>query len=120
LTFVSPVQLLFWEYLLIEVIAIVFWVIKRPKMNYAFPQVWPMFLSSYIVGIGVISLFSAYAQNLTVSSVIGLLSSPIVFLISILASRFSPQLLEHHSAKVYFIRAIGLIIILIGAVKISL
>ena len=88
-------------------------------MNYQLSQIGPMFLSSYVVGIGVISLFSAYAQNLTVSSVIGLLSSPIAFVISILASKYSPQLLEHHSPKTYLVRALGLLVILLGAVQIT-
>jgi hypothetical protein len=42
------------------------------------------------------------------------------FLITVVASRFSPQLLEHHSSKVYAVRAVGLLVILIGAVKLMI
>jgi len=117
---ITPIQLLFWEHIIISFIFVIFWLIKRPRMNYTRGQVAPMFVSSYVVGIGVISLFQAFTENLTISSVIGLLSSPIVFLISMVASRFAPQLLEHHPAKVYALRGVGLIVILIGATQLIL
>ena len=116
----TPVQFLFWENLMIGAICIVFILLRRPKMNYKFKTVVaPMIVSSYIVGIGVVALFEAFKQNLTISSVVGLLSAPIVFVISIIASRFSPKFLEHHTTKVYLIRGIGMLIILLGVYKIT-
>jgi drug/metabolite transporter (DMT)-like permease len=117
---ISPVQILFWENVSIGLVLLIFIAIKKPRMNYSFKQISPMFLSSYVVGIGVIALFKAFAENLTISSVIGLLSAPIVFIISIIASRFSPKFLEHHPTKVYVVRGIGLLIILLGAYKITI
>lgn len=117
---ISPIQLLFYEYMIVGIFAVFYILIKKPKMNYNFKQVSPMFLSTFITGIGGISLFQAFTQNLTVSSVIASLSSSIVFVFSILASSFAPQLLEHHTYKVYIIRGIGLVIILIGAAGITL
>jgi drug/metabolite transporter (DMT)-like permease len=117
---ISPIQILFYEDILIGVLCIPYLLWRKPKLNYSVKQIAPMFLSTYVVGIGVISLFTAFKVNLTVSSVIGLLSAPMVFVISVLASRFSPQLLEHHSAKVYTIRAIGLGIIFLAALKVAL
>jgi len=115
----TPVQILFWEDLSIGLVCVPFILIKKPKLNYPIKQIAPMFLSSYVVGIGVISLFRAFAVNLTVSSVIGLLSAPIVFVVSLIASRLSPTFLEHHPLKVYLVRGIGLLIILLGAYKIA-
>ncbi|MFC1626758.1 EamA family transporter [Patescibacteria group bacterium] len=116
---ITPIQYLFWMNILIGIFSLLFIVIKKPKMNYKPVIVAPMFVSSYIVGVGIISLFTAYTQNLTISSVIGLLSAPIVFIVSIIASKFSPKFLEHHSTKIYVIRGIGLIIILLAAYKIT-
>lgn len=116
----TPLQFLFWEYVVIAGVFAAFFLIKRPKMSYSLPQIAPMFLSSYIVALGVIALFQAFTENLTISSVIGLLSSPIVFLISVLASKLNPAFLEHHSGKVYTIRAVGLIVILVAAVQLTL
>jgi drug/metabolite transporter (DMT)-like permease len=115
---ISPVQILFWENILIGLIFVVFTLWKKPRLKYKRSHIMPMFVSSYIVGIGVISLFKAFSQNLTLSSIIGLSSAPIVFLISLIASRFSPTFLEHHPLKVYVVRGIGLLIILFGAYKI--
>jgi drug/metabolite transporter (DMT)-like permease len=115
----TPIQFLFWEDMMIGVVCLLFVLIKRPKMKYKATEIAPMFLSSYIVGIGVIALFNAFTQNLTISSVIGLLSAPIVFVVSLIASKFSPKFLEHHTPKVYLIRGIGLLIILLAAYKIT-
>jgi drug/metabolite transporter (DMT)-like permease len=115
---VSPLTFLFWENMIIGLAAIVFILFKKPKMNYSLNQIIPMFISSFVVGIGILSLFRAFAENLTISSVVGLLSAPLVFVISLIASRFSPTFLEHHTSKVYFVRGLGLIIILVGAYQI--
>jgi drug/metabolite transporter (DMT)-like permease len=117
---ITPIQFLFWEDILIGLVFLLFYLFKKPRMNYSAKQIAPMFLSTYIVGIGIICLFQAFSQNLTISSVIGLLSAPIVFVISIIASHFSPTFLEHHSPKVYAVRAIGLLIIFLAACRITM
>ncbi len=116
----SALQIIFWENLGIGLAFPLFYFLRKPKMNYSFNEVSPMFLTCFITGVGVIALFTAFSVNLTISSVIGLLSAPLVFVISLIASRVSPKLLEHHPAKVYAVRAVGLGIILVGAIKISL
>lgn len=116
---VSSLQLLFWEDMMIGILLVLFLVAKKPKLKYPVSQVYPMFISSFVVGLGVIALFEAFAQNLTISSVIGLLSAPMVFVVSLLASKISPTFLEHHSTKVYVVRGVGLLVILLGAYKIT-
>jgi len=115
----TPLQIQFWEYISMGIIGILFVFMKGPKMNYKINQIIPMLVSSYISGFGVIGLLSAFAVNLTVSSVIGLLAAPLVFIMSMLASKFSPTLLKHHPVKVYVVSGIGLLIILLGAYKIT-
>lgn len=116
----TPIELIFWEYMFIGAAGFLFIILKKPKMNYTTKQITPMVISSYIGSVGVIALFKAFSVNLTISSVIGLLSAPIVFVVSLIASRFSPTFLEHHPTKVYVIRGIGLLVILFGAYKIAL
>lgn len=116
----TPIQILFWENMMIGLICLVFILIKKPKMNLKIAKAAPMFLSSFVIGIGIISIIRAFSENLTISSVIGLLSAPIVFVVSLLASKFSPTFLEHHPTKVYLIRGAGLLVILLGAYRIAL
>jgi drug/metabolite transporter (DMT)-like permease len=114
----TPIQVLFWENMITGFFCCLFILIRKPKMNYTIHQVAPMFLNNAIVGLGVLALFQAYTSNLTISSVIGLLSAPIVFIIGFIASSISPAFLEHHPPKVYIARGIGLLIILFGTYKI--
>lgn len=90
------------------------------KLKASFKQVKPVILSNFFSFIAVISLFAAFQTNLTISSAISLLSSPIILGITILASRFRPELLEHHTSRVYLVRGIGVLLILFGAMRISL
>lgn len=115
----SPVEILFWENMLIGILFLLFYFFRKPKLNYPLAHTYPMFISSFVVGIGVISLFTAFQVNLTISSVIGMLSAPLVFVVSLIASTFSPAFLEHHPAKVYWVRGIGLAILLLSAYMIS-
>lgn len=90
------------------------------KLRVSFNQLKPLFVVNFFSFIGATSLFAAFQTNLTISSAISLLTAPIVLFISILLSRFRPEFLEHHTAKVYLIRTIGVILILFGALKVSL
>jgi drug/metabolite transporter (DMT)-like permease len=90
------------------------------KLKVSFNQLKPLFVVNFFSFIGATSLFAAFQTNLTISSTISLLTAPIVLFISILLSKFRPEFLEHHTGKVYLIRTIGVILILFGALKISL
>ena len=94
--------------------------LARFKLKVSFTQLKPLFAVNFFSFIGATSLFAAFQTNLTISSAISLLTAPIVLFISILLSKFQPEFLEHHSGKVYLIRPIGVILILFGAIKISL
>lgn len=90
------------------------------KLKVSFSQVKPLFLGSLFSTIAATSLFTAFQTNVTISSALALLTSPIVLLLTILTSTFRPDLLEHHTRKVYIIRAIGVVAILLSALKLSL
>ena len=94
--------------------------IGSDKLKISLTQFKPIFLAAFFSVAGAAFQFKAFETNVTISGVLCLLTAPIVLLISIVLSRFRPEFLEHHTARVYLVRALGVAIILIGAVKISL
>jgi len=94
--------------------------IGREQLRVRFEQIKPLFLSGLFSVIGAMSLFSAFQTNVTVSSVLSLLTSPTVLGLSFLASTFKPDLLEHHPPRVYLVRAVGVGLILICVLRLSL
>lgn len=90
------------------------------KLKVSLSQVKPLFIGSLFSTIAATSLFTAFQTNVTISSALALLTSPIVLLLTILASTLRPDLLEHHTRKVYVIRTVGVALILLAALKLSL
>lgn len=114
-------NLTFWSSIVSAVmILIIVPFFAKFKLRASFNQLKPLFVVSFFSFIGANSLFAAFQTNLTISTTISLLTAPIVLLISIILSKFKPEFIEHHTAKVYLIRVIAVIIILFGALKISL
>src|SRR3989344_2602169 len=116
---INFLQVLFWEYLVIGLSFFPFALLAKPRLGYPLKTVSQFFIATYLSSVGALLLFRAFEENLTISSSIALMSSPIVFIISFFASRFKPDLLEHHSSKVYLIRLVGILIILFGIFKMS-
>ncbi|MDO8663570.1 MAG: EamA family transporter [Candidatus Wildermuthbacteria bacterium] len=94
-------------------------ILAKFKLKVSFNQVKPLFVMNLFSFIGATSLFAAFQTNLTISSAISFLTAPIVLFISMILSKFKPEFIEHHTGKVYVIRAIAVAIILFGALKIS-
>jgi len=117
---VGFIDMLFWEYIIVGVYSIPFYFVFKPRVKYPMKSLFHFGIATYLSSIGALFLFKAFEQNLTISSTISFMSSPIVFMISIIASRFKPELLEHHNAKIYLVRALGVVFILFGALKLSL
>jgi drug/metabolite transporter (DMT)-like permease len=115
---INFIQVSFWANLIIAISFFPFILITKPKLKYSLKNVSPVLLATTISNFGALFLFKAFEENLTITSVIALLNAPLVFTISVLASKYLPTLIEHHSAKVYVIRGTGLIITLIAAYKI--
>ena len=116
----SSWNVIFWTSVFNLIFVASFIVFRRPNLKASARQISPMIVAAAFQFVAVSSLLIAYRENLTISGVFGMLSAPIVFVISVLASKFYPKLLEHHNAKVYAIRGLGLLIILFGAIKITL
>ena len=113
-------NIMFWGTVTNLIFLSLFLLIRRPDIRISFNAYKPMVPAGVVQFIGVVCILTAYQQNITLSAVLSLLSSPIVFVVTFFTSKFFPQLLEHHSPKVYAIRAIGLVIILFAAIKLSL
>lgn len=113
-------QVIFFGYLMNIGITVIYWIVKKPNLLYPPKTLAISLMRSASQFIGATALFYAYRENVSISSVIGLMSAPVVFAITVIASRFNPSLLEHHSRKVYIFRGIGLIIILISAISLTL
>lgn len=113
------VTVLFWESVFIGGLLVLFLWWKKPRLDYGRKQVFPVLLATWLATFGALMLFRAFSVNLTVTSAISLLNAPLVFVVSVVASRFYPKLLEHHTAKVYLIRGAGLVAILVAALNIA-
>lgn len=90
------------------------------KLKVSFSQIKPLFVGSFFSTVAATFLFTAFQSNVTISSTLGLLTSPIILIFTIFLSIFKPSLLEHHTKKVYLVRFIGVLLILFGALKLSL
>ncbi len=120
LKYMNSFTLIFWGDLIAAGFALTLLpVLGFSKFRVSFKQIRPLFISGFFATVGATSLFTAFASNLTISSALSLLTSPIVLFLTIVASIFRPKLLEHHTRRVYIVRAIGVLMILIGALQLS-
>lgn len=111
-------DIFFWESCLIGLSALVYGGFKTPG-KYKKITLTKFLIGVYLSSLGAILLFRAYSFNLTVPGTLALMSSPVVFVFSVVASRFWPKLLEHNSVKTYIIRGIGVTLILFGVLQIT-
>ncbi|MBE0573615.1 DMT family transporter [Candidatus Dojkabacteria bacterium] len=116
---VGFIDMLFWEYIILGIYSLVFYAAIRPTIKYPAKSIFYFGVATYLSSIGALFLFKAFEQNLTVSATISLMAAPVVFIITVVASRFRPELLEHHSTRIYEIRAIGLVLLLFGAIQLA-
>ena len=110
----------FWTTIIstILVCTVVLAKVKRHlKVN--FSELKYLFIAAFFSFIGATSLYAAYQTNVTVSTILSLLTAPVVLVVSMILSRYKPEFLEHHPLKIYLIRAVGIAIVLLGVVKIS-
>lgn len=113
-------NLMWWPALVSMIFIILFTTfVNGLKVKVRWKQLRPLLLTNAITFVGGLSLFRAFQENVTISGVLSLMSGPITFFIAIVFSRIKPKLLEHHSPTVYTVRALGIILLLFGAAKLS-
>lgn len=111
-------DIFFWESCLIGSLALIYRCFKAPG-KYKKTTLAKFLIGVYLSSLGAMLLFRAYSFNITVPGTLALMSSPIVFVFSVVASRFWPKLIEHNSVKTYIVRGVGVILILIGVMQIT-
>jgi drug/metabolite transporter (DMT)-like permease len=108
----------FWSMVIAQVLSLItvpfFWkdALKTKLKNYS-GLVWMSVASAGAT----LAANQAYATNVGISSAI--ISLPFSSIIAIILSRVNPKLLEHHTAKVYAIRIIAAVVMLIAALQLS-
>ncbi len=113
-------NLMWWTGLVSTVFIVVFMmVVNGLKVKATWKQIQPIVWSNAVSFVGGLSLFRAFQENVTLSGVLSLMTGPITLFIAIVLSRFKPKLLEHHSPTVYAVRAMGVLLLLFGAAKLS-
>jgi len=115
----TPIDYIFWQMVSISIVTVIYFVLVKPKVVYSRATLVPMFTASWLGSTGAIFLFIAFQTNLTITSTLSLLSAPVVLIVTFLASRFRPDLLEHHTTKIYLLRSLGLALILFAAYSIA-
>ncbi|MBI9045084.1 MAG: EamA family transporter [Anaerolineaceae bacterium] len=115
LRYTTTWQVLFYTFVLNSIISGIFILVKKVPITFQPAKIKWLFARSFLLLIATSLLYTAFETNISVSSAIGLLSSPIVFSISVILGLFFPSFLEKQSPKTYLIRAAGMLMILYSA-----
>lgn len=108
-------QVLFYSFLFNSIIVSTFMLVKRAKIDTSTTTIKWMTARVALLLLATSLLYKAFESNLAISASFGLLSSPLVFVISLLSALFFPKVLEKQNRKTYLIRSIGMVIILTSA-----
>jgi drug/metabolite transporter (DMT)-like permease len=65
--------------------------------------------------LGTLAANAAYAKNVSIAAVI--ISLPLSMIVAFLASRLAPNLLEHHSLKIYAVRFVAATVMIVAALN---
>ncbi len=83
----------------------------------SYKSVGSTFVMSLALALGTLSANKAYAENISISSVITAL--PMSMIMAFVLSIFAPKLLEKHTFKVYIVRFTAAAVMIIAALKLS-
>ena len=86
---------------------------KKDLKRLTVKQASPLLLMSISYVIGTVAAYEAFKENVGISSII--ISLPLSLILIIILSRYKPDLLEKHTAKVYTIRFIATLIMIVSA-----
>lgn len=113
-------NLTWWSTLVSTVLVLLFTAaVNGLRVRVSTKQLRPMFIVNALSFVAALSLFRAFQENVTISGILSLLTGPLTFLVVVALSRWKPEFLEHHPAKVYIVRGAGVILTLAGAILVS-
>lgn len=115
LKYANSWQTLFYSFVFNAILVIGYILITKAKVTLEFSKIKWMLIRSFLLFSATALLYKAFETNVSISAAIGLLSSPIVFVTSVILAVVFPNLLEKQSAKTYSIRALGMILIIYAA-----
>ncbi|MBU0579052.1 EamA family transporter [Patescibacteria group bacterium] len=115
LRYTSIWQILFYSFIFNSIITSSYILLKKASITWELSKIKWMFLRAILLLSANTLLYKAFETNVSVSAAIGLLSSPLVFVISVTLGLLLPKFLEKQSVKIYAIRTIGMLMILYGA-----
>lgn len=108
-------QILFYSMVFNSIISISIAIAQKQPITRDLRKISWMLLRAFLTVLGTAFLYQAYKTNISISASFGLLSAPLVFVISLLSAWLVPGLLEKQSLKTYLIRVVGMVIILLSA-----
>lgn len=115
--YMNVYNLKFWSILLLFIFSLP--LIPILKQKRVFANVAILTIPNFFAFVGTVALFTAFSYNVTLAQPIGMFGSLFTLIISALLSTIKPEFLEHHPARVYVTRAIGVVLMLFAAIMIS-
>lgn len=100
-------NLIFWTSIFSGLLILPSFLFKSDEIRAGIKGAPTMFASSVVVFPAVLALFRAFEINVTVPAVLLAAGTPLTFLVTVSLSKIKPELLEKHSAKVYFVKGVG-------------
>ncbi len=119
LAYMDVYNLKFWSSIILIILAAFLLPFVKENLFIGRDKFTALFIAGFFGFLGTIFLFSAFSYNITITQPLAMFGSLLTLLISIAVSQVKPEFLEHYSAKVYMIRLIGVVLMLISAIMVS-
>lgn len=118
--FMSFYNLKFWSSLILPFMGLSLIPGAGKNIKISKQQVLAVLILGFFGFIAHLFFFNAISYNITISQPLAMFGSLLTFLISFGLSRIKPEFLEYHTAKIYALRGIGVLLMLSAAIMISL
>ena len=109
-----------WSLVGLAIIFIPSYFFAKKEIKISFNQVSPLLLNNFFNIVAHVAIYYAFLSNVTISQALAMFGSFFTLIITSIASKLYPKWLEHHSAKVYLIRSVGGIFLVISAILVIL
>jgi len=117
--FINFYNLKFWSSIILPIIGLSLISSMGENIKISKSQIMLVLISGFFGFAAHLFLFNAFSYNITLSQPLAMFGSLFTLLISASLSRIKPKFLEHHTPKVYFLRGLGIILMLSAAMMIS-
>ncbi|OGC47462.1 hypothetical protein A2886_03500 [candidate division WWE3 bacterium RIFCSPHIGHO2_01_FULL_42_13] len=94
------------------------YVASRKQLTASVKQVLPLAANNLFAISAQVAVYNAFKQNVTISQALAMFGGVFTLVIVTAISRFYPKWLEQHSLKVYLVRFVGCVLMLLASVLI--